>query len=218
MRKASRRRQPGLAYTAGVRSLRLVDESDADFRQRAERAANIARILIDANFANACVRSYIDDPALPMYTEASVRQSPTVRVEFEQALGIGGIGETLAATQSKSWGDGPWIMPLQPDDWFDPHRITYLYRENSLYNRRFEQRRRLKELLGRRWRPLVETAKRQTKSIFLEYLTTEEAAAIRRILKLAPGQFWRACKGTSVDLPPRLVQRLLPFDEESRTR
>ena len=70
---------------------------------------------------------------------------------------------------------------------------------------------------GRRWRPLVETAKRHTKSIFLEYLTTEEAAAIRRILHLGPGQFWRACKGTFVDLPPRLVQRLLPFDEESRT-
>jgi len=40
-------------------------------------------------------------------------------------------------------------MPLEPDDEFFAYRVTYFYRENSLYNRRFEQRQRLKELLGR---------------------------------------------------------------------
>ena len=51
---------------------------------------------------------------------------------------MGGIGETLAATKSKSWGEGPFILPLKPNDWFYAERITYIYRKNSLYNRRFE--------------------------------------------------------------------------------
>ena len=28
-------------------------------------------------------------------------------LEYEQAIAIGGIGECLAATASKNWGDGP---------------------------------------------------------------------------------------------------------------
>lgn len=197
-----------------MRSLRLDGESDADFRQRAERAGRIGRILIDASLANACLRTYIDDPQRPAYTEESVRQHPIVRVEFEQAIAIGGIGETLAATRSKSWGDGPRVMPLEPDDWFDPDRITYIYRETSLYNRRFEQRQRLKQLLGRPWRPLIETAKRHTQAIFLANLTADQAAAIRRLLNVSPEQFWRACKGRAfLDLPPRLVQLRLPFED-----
>ena len=60
-------------------------------------------------------------------------------------------------------------MPIEPDDVFFPDRVTYIYRGNSLYNRRFEQRQRLKELLGKRWRPLVEAAKRQTKDRQINY-------------------------------------------------
>lgn len=73
------------------------------------------------------------------------------------------------------WAALAYILPVEPDDWFYAERITYQYRENSLYNRRYEQRRRLKELLGRRWRPLVEQAKyhRFTKAMFLDALTKE---------------------------------------------
>jgi hypothetical protein len=157
------------------------------------------------------MRQYIEDPSLP-YSEATVRENPTVRIEYEQAIALGGIGETVAATRSKSWGDGPWVMPLERDDVFDPVRITYVYRENSLYNRRFEQRRRLKELLGKRFRPLVETAKMHTKGIFLKHLRQEEAAAIQRVLGIDPGRFWRAAKGSLfLELPPRMVQLEIPF-------
>ncbi len=126
-----------------------------------------------------------------------------------------GSSACLSATASKRWGDGPWVMPLEPEDEFFPDRVTYIYRANSLYNRRFEQRRRLKELLGKRLRPLVETAKRRTKTLFLDLLTREEADAIRRILTVEPAVFWRACKGrTFLDLPPRWVQRELDFGRE----
>ena len=103
-------------------------------------------------------------------------KSPTVRVEYEQAFAIGSIGECLQATAKKSWGAGPWIMPLEVDDWFFAQRISYYFRENSLYNRRFNQRRRMKKLL-RAHRRLVGDAKWATKELFLKGLTEEQAEA-----------------------------------------
>jgi len=73
----------------------------------------------------------------------------------------------------------------------------------------------MKELLGKRLRPLVETAKRRTKTLFLDLLTREEGDAIRRILNMEPGAFWRACKGrTFHNFPRRLVQRELDFGRD----
>lgn len=191
-------------------TLRFPGESDGDFRLRAERALRIAKILVEACLQNRSMQQYIADPALP-YTADNVRVSPTVRVEYEEAIAIGDLGSCLSATKSKRWGDGPCLMPLEPDDFFFPDRVTYVYRENSLYNRRFEQRRRLKELLGRQHRPLVETAKRNTKAIFLKFLTDCQADAIRRILNVEPDEFWRACHRKFLDLPPRPVQREFEF-------
>lgn len=198
-----------------MESLRFDGETDEAFRKRAERAAAIAKVLVEACLANECMQRYIADPELPMYTEQSARQSPTVRIEYEQAIAIGGIGETLAATKSKHWGDGPYILPLEPDDEFFADRITYIYRENSIYNRRFEQRRRMKELLGREHRSLVGKAKyrRHTKAMFLDGLTERQANAIRRCLSVEPGDFWRAARGTKfIDLPPREIQMEFDFD------
>lgn len=199
-----------------MHSLRFDGETDEAFRKRAERAAVVAKVLVDACLSNDCMQRYIADPALPMYTTESARESPTVRIEYEQAIAIGGIGETLAATKSKHWGDGPSILPLDPQDEFFADRITYMYRENSLYNRRFEQRRRMKELLGREHRSLVEKAKyrRHTKSMFLDGLTERQSNAIRRRLNVEPDEFWRAARGAKfIDLPPREIQLELPFDD-----
>ncbi len=208
-------RLPAECYRGRVpHALRLPGEGEEAFRERAERAAGIAKVLIEACLRNACMRRYIADPELPLITEESVRRSPTVRVEYEQAVAIGGVGEALDATKSKHWGDGPWVMPLLPDDEFFPDRITYLYRANSLYNRRFEQRKRLKELLGRRWRKLVGEAQWHPKGVFLDRLKDEQTQAIRRILAIDPGRFWRGCRGREfLALPKRLVQRTLPFDD-----
>jgi hypothetical protein len=177
-------------------SLRFTGESDDEFRQRAERTGRYARILVDAAVANHCIREFIDDPEMP-YTEEGQRRAPTVRVECEEACAIGGIGECLHATRNKSWGDGPYVHPLAPDDPVDPMFILYVFKENSRYNRRSEQRRRMKELLGRRHRSLVEKAKyhRHTKKMFLESLTEEQANAIRRIFNVEPSGFWRAARG-----------------------
>lgn len=163
------------------------------------------------------MRDYIADPELPIITEEGVLLNPTVRIEYEQAIAFGGIGETIYATRNKHWGDGPWIMPLKVDDMFYAERITYRYRQNSLYNRRFEQRQRMKELLGRRYRPLVEIAKykRHTRAMFLETLTPDQARAVERRLNVDPITFWRMCRGkTFVELPPREVQLELPFGED----
>ncbi|MBI2806033.1 MAG: hypothetical protein HYX68_13720 [Planctomycetes bacterium] len=134
-----------------------------------------------------------------------------MRIEYEQAVAIGGIGECLAATSGKSWGNGPQVLPLNVDDWFFPDRITYRFKEGSLYNRRFNQRRRLKKLLSKN-RKLVGDAKSSTKGDFLKYLTADEAKAIRRILGVGPGEFWRAAHGAVfLALPPELKQGELEF-------
>lgn len=182
-------------------SLRLLNEGDEAFRERAERTAKYARILVDAALANHCIESFIADPHLP-YSEEDQRRNPTVRVEYEEAFAIGGIGECLQATKSKNWGDGPYIHPLRPDDPVDPVRILYVFKENSIYNRRFEQRRSLKRLLGKTHRPLVTNAKRHSKRSFLDDLTSQQAYVIRKLLSVDASTFWRLCRGREfIDLP-----------------
>jgi hypothetical protein len=114
-----------------MRPLRFDGESDDAFRARADRAARYARVLIDAALGNMCIQDFIADPDLPHTTE-SIRQSPTVRIEYEQAIAIGGIGECLQATRNKHWGDGPVVLPLKPDDPVDPLFILYIYKEGSV--------------------------------------------------------------------------------------
>lgn len=106
------------------------------------------------------------------------------------------------------------MLPLEPEDEFYPERITYQFRENSLHNRRFEQRRRLKGLLGRSYRRLVEhaTSRHISKTTFLRDLQEDETHRIRRVLAVEPGEFWRACRGKLfLDLQSRQVQPKLAF-------
>lgn len=188
-------------------------ESEDAFRARAERAGRIARVLVEACLRNKRVQEMIADPTLP-YTEGSLRRHPIVRIEFEQAFAVGGIGECLDATKNKHWGDGPFVMPLQQDDPVAPDRILYVYKENSLYNRRFLQRRRLKELLGKEHRRLVGKAMAMRKGDFLGEVTAAEDRAVRQRLNLSVGDLWRAVRGKIfVTLPPRIIQLKLGFAE-----
>ncbi len=191
--------------------MRFPDESNEAFRTRVEKAGDHARILVLACLQNQKVQEFLKQGLLK---ENGLRLCPIVRVEYEQAIAFGRIGETLHATKNKHWGTGPSILPLEPNDEFFVDRITYLYRENSLYNRRFEQRFRLKELLGKEHRKLVGEAKYFGKAIFLRRLTTRQAASIRRILKIEPGEFWRAVNGKFLNLPQRDIQREFDFDAE----
>ncbi len=186
-----------------MRDLRFPNESDDQFVARAERAGAVARLLVDAALANFDIQEHIADPR-QLQTEESERRNPTVRVDYDEAFAVCGIGEGLQATKNKHWGSGPRILPLRPDDPVDPVRILYVFKEGSLYNRRFMQRRRLKELLGKRHRPLVTMAKGFTQLSFLDQLTTQQAYVIRQLLQMEPTEFWRACKGrTLIELPEK---------------
>jgi len=199
-----------------MHSLRLPGETDQQFRSRAERTVIIANHLIDAALSNHYIQDYIADPLLP-YSVDSQRRNPTVRIDYDEAYAICGIGEGLRAAKHKHWGDGPYILPLEPDDPVDSVFVLYVFKQGSRYNRRFEQRRRLKQLLGKRFRTLVEKAKykRATKRLFLETLTDDEAQAIRRLINVEPAIFWRAARGRIfLKLPPRETQLYLPFPEE----
>ncbi len=192
--------------------LRFEGESDEQFRWRAERAAVIAKVLVQAALENVCMRQMIVDPSLP-YTEDSVRRNPPVRVEYEQAIVIADLGSCLSSAKGKNWGVGPWVMPLQPDDPVDPQRVLYLYRENSVYNRRFLQRREMKRVLGRGYRSLVTRAKRATKQEFLAAVTLAEAEVVRHKLRIELGQFWRAAQGkVFLERPAPELQLEFDFD------
>ena len=198
-----------------MRCLRLPGETDQEFRSRAERTVIIAKHLIDAALANYCIQHFIADAALP-YSIESVRRNPTVRVDYQEAFAISGIGEGLCATKSKHWGEGPNILPLEPTDPVDRMFILYVFKEGSLYNRRFKQRRRMKELLGREYRKLVERAKykRFTRGTFMRLMTADEETAIRDRLHVEPALFRRLARGQIfLDLPLSEIQLRLRFRE-----
>jgi hypothetical protein len=104
---------------------------------------------------------------------------------------------------------------IPPDDPVDPRRILYLYRRNSVYNRRFLQRQQMKRILGRRHRPLVTKAKRTAQRDFIAALTEAQVQAIRRGLQLGPKEFWRAVRGAVLlQLPGPERQLEFDFDAE----
>jgi len=62
---------------------------------------------------------------------------------------------------------------------------------------------------------LVGEAKYFTKELFLSRLTSQQAGAIRRILNIEPGMFWRAAAGKCfLDLPNRPIQREFDFNPD----
>jgi hypothetical protein len=176
-----------------------------------ERVGRIAHVLIDAALANRDIQAHLADPTPPrLWTAEGVRRNPTCRVEWEHAIVIGGIGESLAAARHKNWGLFTGILPLGLDDPVYWCRILYLYKASSPYNRRVEQRHALKRILGRQHRPLVTLASRSTKRDFLAALTELGAHVIKRRLCLEPNKFWRAAKGHDfLELPKPPVQNLL---------
>ena len=73
----------------------------------------------------------------------------------------------------------------------------------------------MKEMLGSKYRPLVERAKykRHTLAVFEESLTPDEQRVIEQIFGVTPQVFRQAARGTKfLDLPPRIIQLEL-FDE-----
>jgi hypothetical protein len=172
---------------------------------------------VQAALANLDIQSYLSDPSrFRLWTVEGVDRHPTVRVVYEHAEIIGGLGESLAAARHKSFGQFLAVEPLRPNDPVHPSRILFVYKASSPYNRRDEQRRALKRLLDKQHRSPVTRAARSTKRDSLKHdLTTDGAKAIYRRLKLDPGRFWRVAEGKEfLDLPQPPVQLLL-FDDLS---
>lgn len=202
-------------------ALQLAARVEPLTRAGAERLGRIARVLVDAALANVCVREYIRDltpwhRCYGLWTTERVRANPPVRVEFEYAIVIGGIGEALAASRGKNtFGQFVGILPIETTDPVGELQINFIYKGTSPYNRRVEQRRWMKKRLGKRWRELVGEAMYHPKGKFLaEKITTDAAHIIRRFLGVDPGQFWRMARGkVLVELPKKPVQGTL-FETE----
>lgn len=171
--------------------------------------------LATAALANLDINSYLADPKLgQVWTEEAIRRTPTCRNEWEHVTVVATTGEARSAAKHKNWGEFLGVFPLAPDDPVHPYRILYVYKATSPYNRRVEQRKALKRILGKKHRPLVTKASRSTKRDFLRTLTADNVRAIKLRLGLDPGHFWRAAKGTvfiSLPTPPR---QLTLFDDD----
>jgi len=173
----------------------------------------------EAALVNLDIREYLADPKLGrVWTEESIRRCPTCRNEWEYVIVIATTGEAQSAAKHKRFGAFLGVFPLARDDPVHPYQILYCYKSTSPYNRRVEQRRELKRILGKKHRPLVTRASRSTKRDFLRTITTDQIHAISRRLKLDPGRFWRVAKGKElIELPKRPKQLTLfenPLDDE----
>ena len=169
--------------------------------------------LASAALANIDIQSFLADPKLGrIWTEEAIRRTPTCRNEWEHVTVIATTGEARSAAKHKNWGRFLGVFPLAPDDPVHPFRILYIYKATSPYNRRVEQRKVLKRILGRKHRPLVTKASRSTKRDFLRTLTTADARVIELRLGLDPGHFWRAAKGKEFPDLPTPPRQLTLFD------
>ena len=107
-----------------------------------------------------------------------------MQIDYEEAYAIAAIDDGLAVTTPKAMGRGDHgSFHSRVDEYVDPYFITYCYKPNSKRRQRFEQRERLKELLGRKHRSLVKLAQRNTKTRFLERLDSRKVR-LRLILGL----------------------------------
>ncbi len=170
-------------------------------------------VFADAALANLDVREFLADPELGrVWTEEALRRCPVCRNEWEYVTVIATTGEAHAAARHKNWGRFLGVRPLARDDPVHPYRILYCYTAASPYNRRVEQRRALKRILGRGYRPLVTRASRSTKRDFLKGLTPDQTRVIRLCFRIDPGRFWRAAKGREFLDLPRPPRQLTLFD------
>src|SRR5262245_4875870 len=203
----------------------IVRDGEPLTREGAVRLARIARVLVDAALANECVRTYLNDLTpwhgiYGLWTTERVKTDPPIRLEFEHAYALGGLGECLAACENKpTFGKLIGVLPVEPDDPVGETRIIYVFKDSSPYNRRVLQRKWMKKQLahvGRQYRPLVTQAMRETKGYFLKRYAV---AGVADVLKLAfgpdmdPGRFWRVVKGKEwIEIPKAPVQGTL-FDD-----
>jgi hypothetical protein len=135
-----------------------------------------------------------------------------VRVEFEHTFVLGRLGESLCAAGHKAWGDFLGIRPLEARAPVHPSRIVYAFKAAAPYQRRFEQRRRLRRMLGKGYAPLAPRAMGTGKAEFLASLSEDEAARVRARTGLEPGGFWRAVKGREFIRWPESPRQLTLFD------
>jgi hypothetical protein len=126
---------------------------------------------------------------------------------------LGQLGESLCASRQKAWGELVGVRPVEPRDPIDPIRVLYAFKDTAPYQKRFEQRRRLCQMLGKCYAALVMQAFRSGKREFLERLTEDEAARIRGRTGLEPGRFWRVSKGREVIKWPEPSRQLTLFDD-----
>ena len=166
----------------------------------------IHKPYIAAALANECL--------MHTSTVEEITKNPPVRLRYVEASAYGSIGECMAATKSKSWGNLVSIDPIDADVPLDRH-VLYSFHKESRYNRRVEQRKYLKRKLGRKHRKLVGQAMGESQKLFLKTAPAGSEDAVKARLNLTMVEFWRAVKGkATIERAPELMQLSL-FEEQA---
>ncbi len=184
--------------------------------------------LVSAAIRNRAISEFQNDVEVcHLWTEASIRSNPPLRVEFDHATVFGRINEAGDIAKSKDWGTILAIRPLQEDDALYPRNISYRLKETSKLRLRWEVRDTFKAMLGKR-RCLVNEAMRSNKASFLADLSIVDAQNLRSCLDLTPDTFWRMVRrGDSLGtdgiesffrrLEEKIKGYTLPFPEPPQT-
>lgn len=184
------------------------------------RIGRISKALVEAALANRCVREDAADLTLhPPVRGKEIRANPPVKVEYEHAYVIAPLGDALFAGRNKpTFGKLLSVLPVGVDDPVHPHRVLYVYKESSTYNRRVEQRKWLKRKLGKGARRLVTLAMRENKGDFLGLVEDprrgwpDGRAVIEAAFGMDAGRFWRVARGREmIEIPRQPQQAWLPF-------
>ena len=130
---------------------------------------------VEACLANECIKSYLADGRTGWCLE-SLQIYPVVQVEFEHAFVLGQVGESLSIARQNVWGDFLGVRPLHPHYPIDPLRVMFAFKDSAAYQKRFEQRGRLRRMLRKHYAPFVLRALRSGKGEFLSGLTEDATA------------------------------------------
>lgn len=127
-------------------------------------------VYLKAAFKNQHIRSWMNGEHkvfVPFDLASFIVNVPAIW-EFEFVEMIGTVNDANWCAGHYRWKRFNSVRPLSPDTPWNDFRIPILHKPNSRFRAGWENRNRLKALLGPKYRRLVNDARSLTRKVFLE--------------------------------------------------
>jgi hypothetical protein len=156
---------------------------------------------LTAAFRNENIREWIerDDATshIAKFDMASFMVNIPATWEFEFAKIVGSVNDAHWCAHQYKWVSFVAVRPLHPLAPFNNIRIPVLHKTNSRFRQGFEGRHSLKTALGSKYRSLVQFARSNTKTYFLEQFNKPAPDRSKQYKQEFPGGM-----SSWVDIPP----------------